>query len=98
MPDQIDKDDEKFNQMIVKQHPTADSFFKTQSKDKDAIEKDDEKMDELLTFQSMTEDVVEYGSIEEKYEEHLMMDEITKIIERQMEQHGFREVGPDNPE
>ena len=46
MPDQIEKDDEKFNRMIVKQHPTADSFFSAERKSKgqDKIEEDDERM------------------------------------------------------
>lgn len=87
MPDQIEKDDEKFNQMIVKQHPTADSFFKSErvAEGQDAIEQDDEKIDEMLMLQSMSEsEEPAYSSIEEKYEEQLIMDQVSEIVGRQL--------------
>ena len=87
MPDQIEKDDEKFNQMIVKQHPTADSFFKAEreAEGQDPIEQDDEKIDEMLMLQSMSEsDEPVYSSLEEKYEEQLIMDEVSEIVNRQL--------------
>ena len=83
MPDQIDKDDEKFNQMITKQHPTADAFFKAErvAEGQDSIEQDDEKIDELLMLQSMSEtDEPIYDSIEEKYEEQIVMKEISEMV------------------
>ena len=87
MPDQIEKDDEKFNRMIVKQHPTADSFFSAERKSKgqDKIEEDDERMEELLMLQSLTEtDEPVYDSLEEKYEEKIIMDEVSEIVARQL--------------
>lgn len=83
MPDQIDKDDEKFNQMITKQYPTVDSFFKAErvAEGQDPIEQDDEKIDELLMLQSMSEtDEPIYDSIEEKYEEQIVMKEISEMV------------------
>ena len=50
----------------------------------DPIEADDEKMDELLMLQSMTEADEQPASIEEKYEEQIMMAEVVEIVNRQM--------------
>lgn len=87
MPNQIEKDDEKFNKLIVKQHPTADSFFKSERTEKgqDPIEQDDEKLDDLLMLQSLSDkDEPVYDSLEEKYEEKIIMDEISEIVSRQL--------------
>ena len=48
-----------------------------------SIEEDDEKMEELLMLQSMVEDIkpMEYLSIEAKYEESLLIDQILGSIE-----------------
>ena len=88
MPDQIEKDDEKFNRMIVKQHPTADSFFRAEreAEGQDPIEQDDEKFEEMSMLQSESElEVPAYDSIEEKYEERLIMDQVSEIVSRQLE-------------
>jgi hypothetical protein len=49
-----------------------------------SIEEDDEKMDEMLILQSLTETEIAYDSIEEKYEEQILMDEISEMIGRQL--------------
>jgi hypothetical protein len=87
MADQIEKDDEKFNRMIVKQHPTADSFFRAEraAEGQDPIEKDDEKLDDMLMLQSLSEsEEPVYSSLEEKYEEQLIMDQVSEIVGRQL--------------
>lgn len=88
MPDQIEKDDEKFNQMIVKQHPTADSFFRAERavEGRDPIEQDDEKIEDLMMLQSLSSDDENpvYASLEEKYEEKIIMDEVSEIVARQL--------------
>ena len=49
---------------------------------KTQIEKDDEKMDELLMFQSMTCEDAKYSSIEEKYEEEIMIENIMEKVNK----------------
>ena len=49
-----------------------------------SIEKDDEKMDEMLILQSLTETEPTHDSIEEKYKEQILMDEISEMIGRQL--------------
>jgi len=49
-----------------------------------SIEKDDEKMEEMLILQSLIDTVPDYDSIEEKYEEQILMDEISEMIGRQL--------------
>lgn len=87
MPENIDKDDEKFNDLLIKQHPTYESFHEAQKQDKvqDPIEKDDEKLDEMLVLQANTEKEVKYSSIEDKYEEKLIIDEVTRIISKRFD-------------
>lgn len=49
------------------------------------IEKDDEKLDELLMLQSLSEkDEPVYDSLEEKYEEKIIMDQVSEIVARQL--------------
>lgn len=45
-----------------------------------AIEKDDEKMEELLVLQSMTDEEPKYDSVEEKYEDEIMMDQVINMV------------------
>jgi len=49
-----------------------------------SIEKDDERMEELLILQSFIEAEPTHDSIEEKYEEQIIMDEISEMIGRQL--------------
>lgn len=55
----------------------------------DPIESDDEKMEELLTLQSMTEVPEEPSSLEEKYEEQLIMEQVLEIVDKQLSQRQF---------
>ena len=53
----------------------------------DIIEQDDERLDELLMYQSMARvDPEDIGciSIEEKYEEEILLEEITDIMNEQI--------------
>ena len=67
MSDSIKKDDEKFNDLITKQHPTSESLPSTN----DNIEDDDAKLEILACLQDMTQGPPEHASLEEKYEELL---------------------------
>lgn len=51
----------------------------------DPIEEDDEKMDELLMLQSMTVSDEPATSIEEKWEERIMLAEVSKMIAEHFE-------------
>lgn len=81
MSDSIQNDDVKFRELVSKQHNTFDSFVDSIPKTEDVIEQDDNKIDDLLILQSLSEDdEVKYDSIEEKYEEHILIDEINRSI------------------
>lgn len=84
MANSIEKDDEKFNNLLVKQYPTLDEFVdsvKEQNPIKDVIESDDEKMDEMLLLESLSEDgQPEYNSIEEKYEVEIILQDFGKRL------------------
>ena len=48
----------------------------------DLIQKDDEKMDELIFLQTVSEGDPKYSSIEEKYEDELLFQEIERIVNK----------------
>ena len=52
----------------------------------DQIENDDEKFEELLMLQSLSSDKEKpvYASLEEKYEEKIIMDEVSELVARQL--------------
>jgi hypothetical protein len=72
----IEQDDQRFCEMMVKQHPDGPPIYQGD----DSIEKDDVKLDELLTLQSISEPLPEPSSIEEKYEEELVFEQIAELI------------------
>ena len=84
MNNSIEKDDEKFRNLISKQRSTSESFVDSLRSDEDVIENDDNTMDDLLFYQSLSEDEPKHASIEEKYEEEIMIQEVTKIIEKNL--------------
>ena len=81
MNDSIEKDDEKFNDLITKQHPTLESFTESLKPVEDSIENDDNKMDDLLYLQSLSEEISEHATLEEKYEEEILIDQVTKMFD-----------------
>ena len=78
----IEKDDKKFNDLSKKGHsvgsikPFVDNRLKN----------DDEKMEDLLILQDLTETEPVYDSIEEKYEEEILIDSVTKMLNRKFQQ------------
>jgi len=78
MNDSLKKDDEKFRDLIAKQHPTFKSFADSRESEEDVIENDDDKMDNLLCLQSLNGEELKYNSIEEKYEDELLIEEFLK--------------------
>lgn len=80
----IKKDDEKFNDLITKQHPTFESFTESLSSTNNNIEDDDAKLENLIYLQDMTQGPQEHASIEEKYEEEIMISEVTKMLDRDL--------------
>jgi len=93
MTDETRKDDEKFIDLVTKQHPTVNSYVRSLQKSEDVIEEDDNKMDDLLCLQSMSAegDAIEEKSIEEKYEDELLIDHITKAVNQDVESWLFEE-------
>jgi hypothetical protein len=88
MNDPLKKDDDKFNDLIVKQHSTVDGFLDSVSPKKNNIEKDDEKFEKLSMSQeiSSTREIhnPEYNSIEEKYEVELLSEQFFKKIDEKL--------------
>ncbi len=84
MSDSIKKDDDKFNDLIAKQHPTAESFYDSVKSKEDQIENDDEKLENLVYLQDITQGPPEHASLEEKYEEEIMISEVTKMLDRDL--------------
>jgi len=81
MSDSIQKDDEKFNDLITKQHPTYESFAESLPSTNDNIENDDAKLETLVYLQDITQGPREHDSLEEKYEEEIMINEVTKMLD-----------------
>ena len=84
MSDSIKKDDEKFNDLITKQHPTFESFSESLPSKNDSIDDDDLKLEELAYLQDITQGPPEHASLEEKYEEEIMISEVTKMLDRDL--------------
>ncbi len=93
MSDSIKKDDEKFNDLITKQHPTFESFTESLSSTNDNIEDDDAKLENLAYLQDITQGPPEHASIEEKYEEEILIDQVTKMLDNDFRR---RKESPDN--
>jgi hypothetical protein len=88
MSDSIQKDDEMFNKLLTKQHPTLESFIDAQPKSNNVIDVDDAKMDEMLEIQTISglRKELEYSSLEEKYEEKLLIEKlVTQLIGQRLE-------------
>ena len=51
------------------------------------IEYDDEKMEELIFLQTLSKKP-EFNSIEEKYEEEILLNEVVKSLDKAFEQKG----------
>jgi len=81
MSDSIQKDDEKFNDLITKQHPTFESFAESLPSKNDSIDDDDAKLENLAYLQDITQGPPEHASLEEKYEEEIMINEVTKMLD-----------------
>jgi hypothetical protein len=81
MSDSIQKDDEKFNDLITKQHPTFESFAESLPSKNDSIDDDDAKLETLAYLQDITQGPREHDSLEEKYEEEIMINEVTKMLD-----------------
>ena len=76
MSDSIEQDDQKLKGMLIQQHPDGPPIIQSD----DSIETDDIKLDELLTLQSISEPLPEPPSIEEKYEEEIIFEQVAKLI------------------
>jgi len=65
----------------------------------DAIENDDEKFEELMMLQSLSSDKEKpvYASLEEKYEEQIIMDEVSEIVARQLAKMTEEDEGSKRP-
>jgi len=87
MSDSIKKDDEKFNDLITKQHHSFESFAESVQRPKDKIETDDEKMERLMDLQEGSDKNPDGNlSLEEKYENELMIQQVIKILDESSEQ------------
>ena len=93
MSDSIKKDDEKFNDLITKQHPTLESFAEHMASKDNGIESDDAKLENLAYLQDITQGPTEHASIEEKYEEEILIDQVTKMLDNDFRR---RRESPDN--
>ena len=82
MSNSIENDDKKFNDLITKQHPTFESFTESVEQSDDVIENDDAKLENLAYLQDITQGPREHDSLEEKYEEEIMINEVTKMLDR----------------
>lgn len=99
MSDPIKEDDAKFQDLLVKQFPTIHEFVESLPKSEDAIENDDIKMDDLLLLQSVASDgKIEYDSIEQKYEDEILMEEISKAVNEDIEKLGGSIIWTDEDE
>ena len=76
MNNPIEKEDKKFREMMTKQKYDEPLLVP----DDDEINNDDIKLDELLTLQSISEPIPEPSSIEEKYEEELIFEQVAELI------------------
>lgn len=76
MNNSIEQDDQALKGMLMKQHPEGPPVCKSD----DSIENDDIKLDELLVLQSLSEEIPESSSIEEKYEEELIFEQVAELI------------------
>jgi hypothetical protein len=76
MSDPIEQDDQTLKGMLMKQHPEGPPVCKSDN----SIENDDIKLDELLVLQSLSEEILEPSSIEEKYEEELIFEQVAELI------------------
>ena len=76
MSDSIEQDDQKLKGMLIQQHPEGPPIHQSD----DSIENDDIKLDELLTLQSISEPLPVPPSIEEKYEEELIFEQVAELI------------------
>ena len=92
MSDFVEKSDKKFNELFVKQHPTC-----PHTESDNLIDRDDDKMEDLMFLQEVSQEE-ESKSIEEKYEEQFVLDEISAMIDKAMKAQGFSEVNELNPE
>lgn len=86
MNNSIEDDDKKFNKLITKQHSTCESFVSANSKPADSIEEDDEKLEKLLFFQDLTQTENKHESLEEKYEQEIIMEQISKKWMKSLEE------------
>jgi len=82
MSDSIENDDKKFYDLITKQHPTFESYAESLPSKNDSIDDDDAKLENLAYLQDITQGPREHDSLEEKYEEEIMINEVTKMLDR----------------
>ena len=92
MSDFVEKDDKKFNELFVKQHPSCPHL-----EPETLLEKEDDKMEDLMFLQEVSQEE-EPKSIEEKYEEQFVLDEISELIDKAMKEQGFKEINEFFPE
>jgi len=93
MSNSIENDDKKFNDLITKQHPTFESFTESVEQSDDVIENDDAKLENLTYLQDITQGPPEHASLEEKYEEEIMINEVVKMLDKDFKS---RFESPDN--
>ncbi len=87
MSDSIQKDDDKFNELIAKERSTTESYHDSvQETSEDNIENDDKKLDELFGLQESIDTPIEYNSIEEKYEQEIVIHQVTKLLDKAYQQ------------
>ena len=84
MSNTIEKDDSKLIDMLEKQQPNGPIIPYGHKEEDGQIENDDIKFEELLSLQSMSEPAPEHASIEEKYEEELVFEQIADIVNRRL--------------
>jgi hypothetical protein len=78
MSDSISKDDKKFEGLFQKQ--SSDNDW-PELKPEGKIEEDDSKLDHLLFLQDIAQGQPEHASIEEKYEEEILINQVTKMLD-----------------
>lgn len=93
MNDSVQKDDEKFDKLYNKQRYEDRNHLDPET----LLEKENDKMEDLMFLQEVSQKE-EPKSIEEKYEEQFVLDEISELIDKAMKKHGYKEVSEFFPE
>ena len=74
----LEKEDEKFREMMTKQNYDEPLLVP----EDDKISNDDMRMDDLLVLQSMNEETPVQKTLEQKYEEEIAFKQVTDLIRK----------------